>query len=122
MAKRSYRRPPRLNRLTRRDIANAKDGEHCDGGGLYLSVTNNGAGKSWLFRWKHRATGRDKYHGLGSLITVDVDLARKRAAEKRLLLDQGKDPEEVRAEALLDEEIARGKAKTVSQAYDEYFD
>ncbi len=60
--------------------------------------------------------------GLGSLQDVDLDLARERAHQCRLLLDEGKDPKTERESVRLDIAIAAGLAKTVSQVADEYFE
>jgi hypothetical protein len=38
-----------LNRLTVKQIENLPDGMHADGGNLWLQVSNNGIGKSWIF-------------------------------------------------------------------------
>jgi integrase len=111
----------RLHKLTRKDVISAKDGMHGDGGNLWLYVTNNGVGRSWLFRWTDR-TGRDRMMGLGPVHTVDIDRARKLAADNRLLLQEGKDPMAVRDEGRLEVEVAQGKAKTISQVADEYFE
>src|SRR5438128_1817678 len=40
-----------LHQLTDRFCKSAPPGRHCDGGGLYLNVSDNGA-RSWLFFWK----------------------------------------------------------------------
>jgi integrase len=93
-----------------------------DGGNLWLSVTNDGAGKSWVFRWTVPGTRRERVMGLGPIHTVDLEEAREKAREYRKLLMAGKDPLEERDGARLDQDIARGLAKTVSQVLDEYFD
>ena len=41
----------RLNKLTAREVAGAKDGSHSDGGGLYLRVQDGGRRRSWVFRF-----------------------------------------------------------------------
>ena len=99
-----------------------KNGMYGDGGNLWLSVTNDGAGKSWVFRWTVPGTRRERVMGLGPIHTVDLEEAREKAREYRKLLMAGKDPLEERDGARLDQDIARGLAKTVSQVLDEYFD
>ena len=78
-----------INRLTTLAVQRATRGMHCDGGGLYLQVSESGA-RSWLLRFKRG--GRSHYLGLGPLHTVGLAKARERAAEARLLLLEGKDP------------------------------
>lgn len=97
------------------------NGMYGDGGNLWLQVTNNGAGKSWIFRWTERGTGRERNMGLGPLITVDLDDARELAKGYRLMLLQGKDPKAERDNARLDVDIAAGRAKTAGQVADYYF-
>jgi integrase len=99
-----------------------ENGMHSDGGNLYLSVTHDGAGKSWVFRWTIPGTRRDKMMGLGPIHTVDLEEAREKARECRKLLMAGKDPRAERDGVRLDQAAARGLAKTVSQVVDEYFD
>jgi integrase len=92
-----------------------------DGGNLWLSVSNNGNAKSWLFRWTVPGTRTDRTMGLGPTHTVDLDEAREKARECRKLLMAGKDPRGEREDAKLDQAIAAGLAKTVNQVVDEYF-
>ncbi len=99
-----------------------KNGVYGDGGGLWLKVTNDGVGKSWLFRWTVPGTKREKVMGLGSARTVDLGEAREKARECRKQLLAGKDPLVERDGARLDIDIAAGLAKTVSQVADEYFE
>ena len=47
-----------------------RPGHHADGGGLYLAVSPNGIGRSWVFRT--RKGGRLREIGLGSLDTVTL--------------------------------------------------
>ncbi len=95
---------------------------HGDGGNLWLQIANNSGAASWIFRWTDRQTGEERTLGLGSLQDVDLDLARERAHQGRLLLDEGKDPKTERESVRLDIAIAAGLAKTVSQVADEYFE
>jgi len=98
-----------------------RNGVYGDGGNLYLQITNGGVGRSWLFRWTDRFSGKERVLGLGPLHTVDIDMARDIARKYRLLLRDGKDPQVERAGIKLDAEIAEGRAKTVRQVYDEWF-
>jgi integrase len=88
------------------------------------SISNNGAGVSWIFRYDGRRFGYpgDVPMGLGSYGTVDLDMARELAHQYRLMLSEGKDPKVGRDDRLLDDQIVRGAAKTVNQVADEYFE
>jgi integrase len=97
------------------------DGMHGDGGNLWLSVTNGGRGKSWVFRWTVPGTKRERVMGLGPAHTVDLYEAREKALECRKLLLAGKDPLAERDAAKLDRDIAAGRVKTVNEVVDEYF-
>jgi hypothetical protein len=99
-----------------------KNGMYGDGGNLWLSVTNDGSGKSWVFRWTVPGTRRERVMGLGPIHTVDLEEARDKAREYRKLLRAGKDPLVERDGARLDQDIARGLAKTVNQVLDEFWD
>jgi integrase len=108
------------NRLSLTKIARLGDGRHVDGEGLILQITNNGAAKSWLFRWRDRRTGKDKYLGLGPLHTTDIHEARSLAEKCRKYLRDGKDPGIEFHGERFDQEHARGLAKTVNEVLDEY--
>jgi len=105
-----------------RIIKDGKTGMYGDGGNLWLQITNNGAGASWVLRWTERGTGRERSMGLGSLHTIGLERARELAKDYRQMLLEGKDPKAERDSRLLDDQIARGLAKTVSQVADEYFE
>jgi integrase len=77
-----------IYRLTPVQVRNAKPGMHCDGGGLYLRVSADGA--SWVFRFKGR------YMGLGSVRTWSLAQARERAQQARQFVADGVDPIEHR--------------------------
>ena len=82
-----------LNQLAALAIRKAGPGMHCDGGGLYLQVTEgtNGAlHRSWLYRFS--VSGRERQMGLGSLETVSLAEAREKATEALKLVKDGKDP------------------------------
>jgi integrase len=78
-----------IEKLTGKQIRNAKPGYHNDGGGLYLQKREGGAG-SWIFRYERN--GKEKWLGLGSLDTVTVDDAREQARAMRKMLLEGRDP------------------------------
>ena len=96
-----------VNRLTAASVKKAPVGVHCDGGGLWLKVTEgaDGLNRSWVFRFavvesdeerrQRKAEGKrqgERQMGLGTLATVDLPMARKLAAEKRLMRAAGTDP------------------------------
>jgi integrase len=110
-----------IHKLTASKIAKLTDGLHGDGGNLWCQVTNNGAGKSWIFRWTERGTGRERVMGLGPVHTIDLERARELAKDYRVMLLMGKDPRAERDNARLDVQIAAGKAKTVGEVANEYF-
>ncbi len=81
----------KLYRLTARTVAGLQDeGRYADGGNLYLSVRNGG--RSWVFHYRDRVTGRMREMGLGSAATVSLQDARQKAADARSMLDSGVDP------------------------------
>jgi hypothetical protein len=84
-----------VNRLTATKVQKVKTpGIYVDGAGLYLQVTGNAA-KSWILRYSLR--GRAREMGLGSLRTVSLADARRKAAEYHKLLDDHVDPIEHRS-------------------------
>ena len=66
-----------------------RQGRYADGGGLYLVVTRSGT-KSWAFRYARQ--GRQHEMGLGSVDTIGLADARKRARRCREQLLDGLDP------------------------------
>lgn len=94
MANRSH------HRLTAKQVVHASGpAKLADGGGLYLRIDKDGA-KQWIFRYS-RPGGQRAEMGLGAAGTgrVSLEVARKKAAEARALLDAGRDPIVVRKEA-----------------------
>jgi hypothetical protein len=88
-----------LERLTTLQVGRARAGWHHDGGGLYLRVDAD-SGRFWYFRYGR--AGKN-YLGLGPAHTITLADARRKAAECRRLLIDGRDPrierEAVRAAA-----------------------
>jgi integrase len=80
-------------RLTARQVENAKPGRHGDGGGLWLEVSTSGA-RHWTLRYQ--INGRARWMGLGSAGVVTLAHARERARLARLALLDGIDPLEAR--------------------------
>jgi integrase len=80
----------RMSRLSVKEVANKKKaGNYCDGGGLYLQVSESGS-KSWVFRYT--LNGRDRHMGLGPFHTVSLADARTAAVLCRQSLLRKIDP------------------------------
>ena len=75
-------------------MALTKPGRHADGGGLYLSISRDGFGRSWvyLYRWQ----GRTREMGLGKCFAVTLADAREARDRWRKVLQSGQDPLAVR--------------------------
>jgi hypothetical protein len=70
------------NRLTAGHLKKKGPAKLCDGGGLWLFITDSNA-RRWVFRY--RFEGRDFEMGLGSLLEVSLEEARSLASEFRQL-------------------------------------
>ena len=87
-----------INKLTPLKINSLKaPGKYADGLGLYLLIRRPGD-KSWCFRYMRN--GHARQLGLGPLHSVSLQEARNRAREARQLILDGRDPIEVRQQAL----------------------
>jgi integrase len=94
---------------------------HCDGGGLYLQVTQGADGtprRSWLYRYVIH--GRERQMGLGSLIDTTLAEAREKAACARKQRGQGDDPIDVKHAQEAAALLARAKAMSFDQCRDAY--
>jgi integrase len=94
---------------------------HCDGGGLYLQVTEGTSGalhRSWLYRFS--MSGRERQMGLGSLEMVLLADAREKAVEARKLVKEGKDPIEAKHAARAALALEAAKAMTFDQCREAY--
>jgi integrase len=80
-------------RLTAKQVENARPGRHGDGGGLWLEVSTSGA-RHWTLRYQ--INGRARWMGLGSAGVVTLAHARERARLARLALLDGINPLEAR--------------------------
>jgi hypothetical protein len=72
--------PQRIHRLSARGVATlSAPGRHADGGGLYLSISKDGAAirRRWVFLYRRH--GRLKEMGLGGAMTVTLAQARELA-------------------------------------------
>jgi integrase len=92
--------PRKVIPLTDVTIRNAKSGTKSvrffDGAGLYLEVSPTG-GKLW--RMKYRFSGKEKLLSFGTYPAVSLRDARERREEAHKMLEQGKDPGEVKKAA-----------------------
>ena len=115
-----------MGRLTARKVQNVKEGieagrpqtpsMHCDGGGLYLQVTERGA--SWIY--KFALDGRVREMGLGPLVIYGLSEAREEARKARQLRHQGVDPIDRRNAARAQARLDTAKSVTFEQCSDAY--
>jgi integrase len=85
------------DKLTPRDVTNAKAGWMGDGAGLWLRTDADGSRKRWIFR--HTAHGRTTEIGLGGADRVSLALARKKRDEILDHLAKGLDPKQEKLKA-----------------------
>lgn len=97
------------NKLSAREVATAKPGKHCDGGGLWLQC-RDAQHKSWIFRYQRHGVKRAM--GLGVVEDVPLADARRKAEEARRLLLEGLDPLTVKAARKAD---AKAEAQAKSE-------
>jgi integrase len=98
----SNRRAAKLHLLSAREVLNASDGDHGDGGGLLLRVRAAGASAAWVFRYTS-PTGRRREMGLGAAYRSNagqagqsLTAARDLAYKARELLRDAIDPIDAR--------------------------
>src|SRR5262249_32306129 len=104
-------------RLTALKVARAKRrGMYCDGGGLYLQVTEGGA--SWIFRYM--LNKRSHEMGLGPLALYGLSEARVMAQAARKLRHQGIDPIQRRRAERAQQRLDAAKAITFKDCADAY--
>jgi integrase len=85
-----------LNRLGTKEAKKLHTpGRHPDGGGLYLSIGEDGR-RRWVFMYVRR--GRRVELGLGSGRDLSLAAARTKATAMREALQDGKDPKSLRAQ------------------------
>ena len=78
-----------MGKLTAAEVKSAGPGRHQDGDGLYLRVTARGS-KSWTLRIS--VDGKRRDIGLGSWPEVGLGDARRKTAELRAAVADGRDP------------------------------
>jgi integrase len=105
-----------IHRLSPAKVRSARPGWHCDGGGLYLRVTEGASGlcRSWVFRWA--VNGRERYHGLGPIETVSLADARDAALACRKMVREGGDPIATRKAQITAKHLAGAQAMTFTEA------
>lgn len=84
------------NVLKANQVATLPAGVYGDGMGLSLKVSKSGA-RSWVYRY--RLNGQTREAGLGSAHTVPLAVARAKRDEMLALIQQGKDPIQIKREA-----------------------
>jgi integrase len=98
-----------LNRLTAKEAERLKaQGRHADGGGLYLSIDDDGR-RRWVFMYVRH--GRRVELGLGGGRDLPLATARTEAATLRATLANGDDPKALRA---------KGQVPTFGECADAY--
>jgi integrase len=110
-----------IHRLSDRRVKTAPPGMHCDGGGLYLQITQGADGtprRSWLYRYVLH--GRERQMGLGSLNDTTLAEAREKAAVARKQRVQGDDPIDTKRAQRASAALARAKAMSFDQCRDAY--
>jgi integrase len=104
---------------------------YCDGGGLYLQVTQGAAAlcRSWVFRYavKGQFVERDgkrwqatRYMGLGPIADVPLTKAREDACKCRELLREGRDPKAERDRRVAANLAAQASTVTFDECAEQY--
>jgi integrase len=107
-----------INKLTAVTIANLNErGLYADGGGLWLQVSAWGT-KAWIFRYQRN--GKRHLKGLGPIHSVSLQEARTRARQERQLILDGRDPLQVKRDAVAAERLLEARRRTFEQCAEEY--
>jgi integrase len=107
-----------IGRLTALKVEKAKQpGMYCDGGGLYLRVTPEGA-KNWVLRYM--LDSRPRWMGLGPLALYSLQEARARALDARRKRHEGIDPIEARRAERARQRLDAARAVTFQQCAESY--
>jgi len=106
--------------LTARTVQTIGDGWHHDGHGLYLQVTANGTGRSWVYRYA--TAGRQHYIGLGPTHTISLARARELARECRELRLHGIDPLQNKRDRRDEHLLAAAKQTTFGQCVETFLE
>lgn len=108
-----------IHKLSARQLPHKSAGRHSDGGGLYFHVRDTGT-RAWIFRYRHRHTGKLRDMGLGPFPDVTLAAARSRAASLRAVLRDGTDPLDAKQEGQAAARLARASARTFRECRDAY--
>jgi integrase len=109
---------PGINKLAATKVTRlTKPGRYGDGAGLWLQVAKAGT-KSWIFQFT--SNGRERQLGLGSLTTISLADARKKAKAARELVAGGIDPIAAKQEKLEASSAEVAKRITFEQAATDY--
>jgi Arm DNA-binding domain len=107
-----------IGRLTALKVEKTgKPGMYCDGGGLYLRVTPEGA-KNWVLRYM--LDRRPRWMGLGPLALYGLHEARARALDARRKRHDGIDPIEARRTERARQRLDAAKAITFKECAETY--
>lgn len=107
-----------INRLTVLRVQNLQEpGYRCDGGGLYLRISDTGS-KSWLFRFTHAKRAREM--GLGPYPAMSLAAARAATQKCRESLVADVDPIEARNAKRATARIAEAELITFKECGEAY--
>ena len=107
-----------IGRLTALKAEKAKEaGMYCDGGGLYLRVTDTGS-KNWVLRFM--LNRKPRWMGLGPLALYSLQQARAKALDARRKRHEGIDPIEARRAERAQQRLDAAKAVTFKQCAESY--
>jgi hypothetical protein len=85
---------------------------------LYLQIDRRHGGKSWVFRYRDRLTGKLRDKGMGGYDDLSLKDARSQVEMYRNEVKQGIDPITSRREALAVQKAGLGKVKTFGHYLD----
>jgi len=89
-----------MSKLSALNVANASDGLHSDGHGLYLKVNKAKGTKAWVYRFQLNGSRREM--GMGSALLISLKDVRDQLLDLRKSVRNGVDPIELRKQALAD--------------------
>lgn len=106
------------NKLTPQKIKTlSKPGYYLDGAGLHLQVSKTGS-KTWVYQYTRN--GKRREMGLGSLLALPPDAARRLADEARGVLASGADPLEKRKADKAAAALAANSVRTFAECAADY--
>lgn len=109
-----------IGRLTALKVDKTKNpGMYCDGGGLYLRVTDEGT-KNWVLRYM--LSGKARWMGLGPVSLFGLQEARAKSLDARRQRHEGIDPIEARKAARQQALLDAAKAITFRECAEKYIE